>query len=241
MASTHARTDAGGRDTRGAIDGLSDRSTVRSSDRVLALLAAIVEGLGEDGGGRTLTELADRLDLAASTVSRQLASLEAAALVVRDDNDYLAGPALVRLAHRVVGRHPLPRLARPVLAEVAAATGETCVLAVPHGDRALYVAAADGTHTLRVTGWLGRDVPRTGSAVGRALAGEVTVGTAAVGRDTVEDGVTGVSAGIRDTTGAVVAAISLLGPGVRLEGRALDLAVTAVATAAGRLEALLGA
>jgi DNA-binding IclR family transcriptional regulator len=174
-------------------------------------------------------------------VSRQLASLEAAGLVSRDDNDYVAGPALVRLAHRVVGRHPLPRLARPLLADVAAATGETCVLAVPHEDRALYVAAADGTRTLRVTGWLGRDVPRAGSAVGRALAGEVAPGAATVGRDTVEEGVTGVSSAVRDTAGTVVAAISLLGPSFRLEGDALEQATTLVAGAAVDLGALLGA
>ncbi len=112
---------------------------------------------------------------------------------------------------------------------------------MPHDlDRALYVAAADGTRTLRVTGWLGRDVPRDGSAVGRALAGGIEPGETAVGRDTVEVGVTAVSAAVRDADGTVVAAVSLLGPGVRLRGEALDRARAAVVDAAARLESLLG-
>ena len=81
----------------------SSRQTARSSDRVLTLLVAVVEGIGVAGeGGLTLTQLSDAVGLAPSTATRQLASLEAAGLVARTASGYVAGPRMVRLAHRVV-------------------------------------------------------------------------------------------------------------------------------------------
>ena len=221
----------------------SSRPTARSSDRVLTLLVAVVEGIGVAGeGGLTLTQLSDAVGLAPSTATRQLASLEAAGLVARTASGYVAGPRMVRLAHRVVGGHPLPRLAQPILDRVAAETRETCYLAVAHDeDTAIYLAAAEGTMTLRVAGWRGRDVPRSGTAVGRSLAGELPDGEAAVGSDTVEEGVTGISAPVRDAHGQVVAAVSVLGPTFRMHGEALEGARAAVVEGAAALGQLIGA
>lgn len=218
------------------------RPTSRSSDRVLALLVAVTDGIGVDGEeGRTLTQLAEAVGLAPSTATRQLASLEAAGLIARTGSGYVAGPAMIRLSHRVVGGHPLPRLAQPILDRIAADTRETTYLAVAHDeDTAIYIAATEGSLTLRVAGWRGRGVPRTGTAVGRALSGELPAGEAAVGQDTVEEGVTGVSAPVRDSTGAVVAAISILGPTFRMRGDALGAATSAVVTGAARLGKLIG-
>lgn len=208
------------------------RPTPRSSDRVLALLAAVVDSDGE----LTLTELSDLVDLAPSTATRQLASLEAAGMVERGDTGYRAGPTMVRLSHRVVADSPLSRLAQPILDDLARATGESAHLAVAHDDdTATYLAAAEGTHHLRHAGWQGRQVPRAGTAVGSALDGE-----AAVGHDTVELGVTGVSAPVTGSAGTVVAAVSVIGPTFRIQGAALEHASGAVQAAADRLTALLG-
>lgn len=218
-----------------ASDGAGDngRSTPRSSDRVLALLAAVVDSDRD----LTLTELSDVVGLAPSTATRQLASLEAAGMVERAATGaYRAGPTMVRLAHRVVAESPLSRLAQPILDDLAVATGESAHLAVAHdAATATYLAASEGTHHLRHATWQGRQVPRAGTAVGAALDG-----TAAVGHDTVEDGVTGVSAPVRDGGGTVVAAVSVIGPTFRLQGAARDDARVAVQAAADRLAALLG-
>lgn len=206
--------------------------TPRSSDRVLALLQVIVAADRD----LSLTEAAERVGLAASTTTRQLASLEAAGLVERHDTGYRVGPTMVRLSHRVVGRSPLPRLARSLLEDLAHETGESAYLAVVHDDQtAIYVAAAEGTHHLRHAGWQGRTVPRDGTAVGQAL-----VGRSAVGHDTVEAGVTGVSAPVHGADDTVVAAVSVLGPTFRLQDQPLALARTATEAAAIRLGRLLG-
>lgn len=216
--------------------------TSRSSDRVLTLLAAVVDGGRQDGtGGSTLTQLAEAVDLAPSTTSRQLASLEGAGFVTRTATGYRPGPRLIRLSHRVVGGHPLPLLAQDTLDLVAQETGETTYLAAAHDeDTAIYIAAAEGRMTLRVAGWRGRDVPRQGTAVGEALSGRVAVGDTAVGRDTVEEGITGVSGPVVDVNGDVVAAVSVLGPTFRLTGEALVVTKRMVSEGAGTISSLLG-
>lgn len=221
-------------------------ATPRSSDRVLALLTAVVDGAGGSaggsGGGTTLTQLAEAVGLAPSTATRQLASLEQAGFVQRTAAGYRPGPHLLRLAHRVVGGHPLPELAQPTLEAVARRTGETTYLAVAHdADTAIYIAAAEGHRTLRVAGWRGRDVPRRGTAVGHALSGRLGLGEAHVGHDTVEEGVTGVSTPIVDAAGAVVAALSVLGPTTRLAGRTLEETRGVVVDGARVIAGLLGA
>lgn len=199
-------------------------------------------GGGRPGRGSSLTQLAEAVGLAPSTTTRQLASLEQAGFITRTATGYRPGPDLLRLAHRVVGNHPLPALAQQTLDRVADVTGESTYLAVAHGpDTAIYIAAAEGRHTLRVAGWRGRDVPRSGTAVGQALSGDLALGQAAVGRDTVESGVTGISAPIVGIDGEVVAAISVLGPTFRRQDNTSEAARQAVIDGARSISRLLGA
>lgn len=228
--------------SRGGVVRPGDGPTPRSSDRVLTLLAAVVDGADAGGHGTTLTQLAEAVGLAPSTTTRQLASLEQAGFVSRTATGYRPGPNLLRLAHRVVGAHPLPVLAQPTIESVAARSGETTYLAIAHdAAHAIYIAAAEGHRTLRVAGWRGRDVPRGRTAVGRALSGSLRPGEAAVGHDTVEEGVTGISAPIIDAGGAVIAALSVLGPTFRLQGQTLEDARAAVIDGARTVSGLLGA
>lgn len=208
----------------------SPPATPRSSDRVLALLAAVIEA----GDEPSLTQLSDLLDLPPSTATRQLASLEAAGMVARGTTGYVVGPTMVRLAHRVVGARPVSRLAQPVLDGLAAATGESAYLAIEHDDdTAVYVAAAEGTHHLRHAGWRGRTVPRATTAVGAALAGR-----SATMDDAIEHGITAIAAPVA-TADATAIAVVVLGPTFRLApGRAA--ATAAVAGAAAELGELLG-
>ncbi len=205
-------------------------ATPRSSDRVLALLAAVIEA----GDEPSLTHLSELLDLAPSTATRQLASLEAAGLVARGTTGYVVGPTMVRLAHRVVGARPVSRLAQPILDALAAATGESAYLAVEHDEAtAIYVAAAEGTHHLRHAGWRGRTVPRATTAVGAALAGR-----RAVVQDAIEDGITAIAAPVV-AADATAMAVVVLGPTFRLApGR--SAVEDAVAGAAAKLAMLVG-
>ncbi len=88
--------------------------------------------------------------------------------------------------------------------------------------------------------WLGHRVPRHDTAVGRALRGEVDGDGVAVRDDAVETGVTAVSAPVRDASGAIVAAVSVVGPSFRLVDGTLAAARAAVAAHAARLSHLAG-
>lgn len=209
-------------------------ATPRATDRGLSLLRVIAD----NPEGMALADLAREVDLNASTALRQLRSLEAAGLAVRGaGGDWEPGPELLRIARNLAAHATLPRLAAPLLVEIAGATGESVYLAEPvDATTAVYVAMEAGSFAIRHVSWLGRAVPRRGSAVGQALAGRVDDDGVVVVEDAVEPGVTAVAAPVRGPGGAIEAAVSLVGPSFRLEGAALANARRSVAAAAAKLE-----
>jgi IclR family transcriptional regulator, acetate operon repressor len=212
-------------------------ATPRATDRGLSLLRAIAD----HPDGRPLAELARAVDLNASTALRQLRSLEAAGFARRGaDGDWEPGPELLRIARNLVATATLPRLAAPVLLAIATGTGESVYLAESADDsHAVYVAMEAGSFAIRHVSWLGRAVPRRGSAVGRALAGRVDGDGVVVIEDAVEPGVTAVAGPVRGAGGQIEAALSLVGPSFRLTGEALAAARRSIAEGASRLTAVL--
>jgi len=211
-------------------------ATPRATDRGLSLLREIAD----HPEGMPLAELAREVGLNASTALRQLRALESAGFASRrHDGDWEPGPELLRIARNLVTHATLPRLAAPVLTEIAGATGESVYLAEPvDSASAVYVAMRAGSYAIRHVSWLGRSVPRRGSALGHALAGRVDDDGVVVVHDAVEPGVTAVAAPIRGA-GGIEGALSLVGPSFRLAGPALEAARRTVAEGAARIEARL--
>lgn len=207
----------------------------RSTDRGLALLRVVADRVD----GVSLSDAARTVDLSPSTALRHLRSLEAAGFVSRraDDGRFEPGPELYRIARALATAASLPRLAEPLLAELASATGESAYLAEPL-DRAhaVYTCLAEGHHSVRHVSWLGHQVSRRDTAVGAALAGRVEPDGVAVRVDAVEQGITAVSAPVLGADGHPLAAISVVGPSFRLNGALLDRARSAVAGTAARLQ-----
>lgn len=214
-------------------------STARATDRGLSLVVAIAD----HPGGLPLADLARAVKLSASTALRQLRSLEAAGFARRgSDGVWVPGPELLRISRSLSVTATLPRLAESVLGALAAETGESAYLAETADARtAVYVAMEAGRHAVRHVSWLGHTVARRGTAVGRALAGKTDPDGVAVRIDAVESGITAVSAPVRDATGAVIAAVSVIGPSFRLSGDALALTRVTVARSAAQLSQLFGA
>ncbi len=211
----------------------------RATDRGLALLRVVAD----HPTGIALADAARAVELTPSTALRQLRSLESAGFAARDEEGrFVPGGELLRIARTLASRAALPRLAEPVLASLAELTGESAYLAEPFDARhAEYAAMEPGTHAVRHVSWLGQRVARRGTAVGAALAGQVDADGTAVRTDAVEPGVTAVSAPVRDASGDIVAALSLVGPSFRLTGEALQRARDAVGRQARDLSALAGA
>ncbi|MEP6817290.1 MAG: helix-turn-helix domain-containing protein [Marmoricola sp.] len=198
---------------RHGIEVSAPSGSTRTVERALALLSEVcaVEAI-------SLTACARRADLPASTALRLLRTLETAGFVTRDDEGaFGAGPRMIQLGASAIGRNTLARLATPALHRVVAATGESAYLSIPGLDEtAIYIALAEGNHSVRHTSWIGRAVPMEGLAVGRVLRGDVPAAGYVAERDRLEPDVTAIVAPIH-YPGGVAGALSVLGPTYRID------------------------
>lgn len=143
----------------------------QSLTRALALLSAIERR----GHGASTAELARATELAPATAGRLLATLADAGFAVRGAEGWSIGPEVVRLARRADPHRALARRAQPVLEDLAAAAGESAMLAVPRPGPAIEVVAqADGPRLLGLTNWIGRPIPLHASAAGKLVLAELS-------------------------------------------------------------------
>jgi len=141
--------------------------TIGSVEKAISLLKLLGDGTPETG----VSELARRLNVHKSTVSRLLATLERQGLVERnpDTEKFRLGFELVRLAGQVARHGELVELARPALDALSSATGETINLALPDGDQVINIFQISSRHLVKDTNWSGRRTPYHCTANGKAL------------------------------------------------------------------------
>jgi IclR family acetate operon transcriptional repressor len=180
------------------------------------------------------------------------------------------GPVILRYAHGGAAERSLVALAAESLDVLAAASGETVNLAVPASGAVEHLAQVDSSHFLGAGQWLGRRVDLHCTAVGKLFlafgAAQPPAGALprlaphtitdpavleaelecvrrdgfATAVDELEPGLAALAAPVRDSAGAVVAALSITGPTLRLGAERLDELRGVVISEAGRLSARLG-
>ncbi|BFV56079.1 allantoin degradation transcriptional regulator AllR [Kitasatospora sp. CMC57] len=159
MASTSAAAPTG-----------ADRATggVQSVERAFQLL----EALADSGGVATLSELSATSGLPMPTIHRLIRTLVAQGYVRQDTaRRYTLGPRLIRLGE-TAGRL-LGSWARPYLAELMEATGETANLAVLEGGEVVYVGQVQSRRSMRMFTEVGRRVQPHCTGVGKALLAQL--------------------------------------------------------------------
>jgi DNA-binding IclR family transcriptional regulator len=166
----------------------------------------------------SLSEIADRLVLPRSSVHRLLAALVTHGFVERDPTTrrYRLGIRLFEIGSTAIHERGLHSAAHPVLETLAAATGETCHLAVLSGAEAVYVYKIDGTSSFSMTSRVGGRAPCHATSIGKVLM-------AWAGQDLLRQVV---AAGLRPYTKNTLADLGELEAaleGVRAQGYALDL------------------
>lgn len=197
-------------------------------DKAVAILDALEQG------PLALAELVASTGLSRATAHRLATALQGHDLVGRDASGrFVLGPRLVRRS--------LEDAARPPLATLRDATGESAQLYVPRNGARLCVVSLESPHSLRTIVPAGAVLP-----LGRGSAGAVLRGDPAALRrgwaqsvEEREPGVASVSAPVRHE-GSVVAAVSVSGPVERTTRSPGRRYAAAVVAAARQVEAAMG-
>ncbi len=141
---------------------------VQSVERAFQLL----EALADSGGVATLSELSTSSGLPMPTIHRLVRTLAQQGYVRQDTaRRYTLGPRLIRLGE-TAGRL-LGNWARPYLAELMEATGETANLAVLEGGEVVYVGQVQSRRSMRMFTEVGRRVQPHCTGVGKALLAQL--------------------------------------------------------------------
>jgi urocanate hydratase len=191
----------------------------------------------------TLAESARAADLALSTTSRLLRTLETQGYVRRAaDGRYWPGTRIFQLGAVAMRALPAFELAVDHLVALADATGETAYLSIPDGDgNALYVRQVESPQSIRHASWLGQSIPLEDTALGVALAGKVDEMGFAVNRGgPIEPDAVTAASPVYDSSTAIVAGLSVIGPSFRIDDSEIDRIGRLVAAHAEELSAELG-
>jgi DNA-binding IclR family transcriptional regulator len=146
---------------------MRNTGSVQAVDRALQILQSFTVPDQEFGVG----ELASRLGVHKSTVSRLAATLAARGFLARapGGDGFCVGPELGRLGLLAHDRQGLVEVARSAMERLAEETGETVNLAVLDGEQAVNVAQVEGKHIVGVGLWTGRRTPLHCAANGKVL------------------------------------------------------------------------
>lgn len=121
--------------------------TVKTADTVFDVVVAL-----QELDGSTVTEVADHLDLAKSTVHTYLATLERKEYVTKKGSTYDLSLKFLDHGMYAVGKNNLTSVARPVLEQTAEETGEVVWLIVEEHGRAVYLDRAKGDRAIQTSG-----------------------------------------------------------------------------------------
>ncbi len=212
---------------------------VRSIERALDILDCFEPGRLE----LSLTDLAKQINLAMSTTSRIVATLEKRSFLARNNETqrYSLGSRLAQIGALGLSNMELRKIALPFMRELNAVYNEGVSLYVVQGDERLCVERVESTRPLRRVINVGDRHPLTRGAAGRVLLAylpparrqALLAGDPFATEDALEElrrsgytvslgereeGVTSIAAPIQDAKCEVVAAIAMSGPSVRFEG-----------------------
>jgi IclR family acetate operon transcriptional repressor len=144
-----------------------------ASRRIAAVerAAAVLFELADSGGELGTNELARRLEISASTVSRLLATLAAGGLVEHrpESGRYRLGPGLLRLGNAALAHLDLREAARPQLIMLSEETGETVTLSAPGERDAVTVDFVQSPASVQSVARVGRPSVAHATAAGKVL------------------------------------------------------------------------
>jgi DNA-binding IclR family transcriptional regulator len=148
-------------------------SQVPSQVQVIARAAAILRALEDEAEGLSLGQIAQRVNLARSTVQRIVAALEAEKFLIAASptGRVRLGPTILRLA--ASARTDFVAVARSFLVQLSNELKETVDLAVIKKDHLVFVDQVIGSQRLRAVSAIGETFPLHCTANGKAYLAEL--------------------------------------------------------------------
>jgi IclR family acetate operon transcriptional repressor len=151
---------------------LRKTATIQSIERAAAILRSFTEADPE----LRVTELAHRLGLHKSTVSRILATLQHEGLVAQnpETGKYRLGLGLISLAGVALGRLDVRGVSQPYLNRLVEISQETVNVTVIDGRECVNIERVASPKPIRYVGWIGRRTPLHCTAAGKVLIAEMS-------------------------------------------------------------------
>jgi DNA-binding IclR family transcriptional regulator len=140
----------------------------KSQVQVIARAASILRALEDENSGLSLGQIAQRVNLARSTVQRIVAALETEKLVIAatPNGRVRLGPTILRLAASV--RSDFVSLARPYLERLSEELHETVDLSTVKKDHLVFIDQVISSQRLRTVSAVGETFPLYCTANGKA-------------------------------------------------------------------------
>ncbi len=132
---------------------------------------AVLEAFSIETPVLGVTEIANRVNLHKSTVSRILNGLTEAGYIQRDEDTgrFRLGLGVIRLSGPLLADLDVRRAALPYLEDLTAATRETSAISVWNGTEAIVVEQVASPHQVKHTATIGTHYPRYESSSVRIL------------------------------------------------------------------------
>ena len=146
----------------------------KSQVQVIARAATILRALEDENAGLSLGQIAQRVNLARSTVQRIVAALEAEKLVIAatPNGRVRLGPTILRLAASV--RSDFITLARPLLEQLSEELHETVDLSTVKKDHLVFIDQVIGSQRLRAVSAVGDTFPLYCTAKDKAYLAQLS-------------------------------------------------------------------
>ncbi len=140
--------------------------SIQSVSHALDILESFTKAESELG----VTELSRRLGLHKNNVFRLLATLEHRNYIEQNKatENYRLGPKTLQIGSIFIEQRECRRQARPILENLAAASGETAVVAVLRANKVVYMDSVETNRTVRAVSRIGAMLPAHCTAVGKA-------------------------------------------------------------------------
>ena len=146
----------------------------KSQVQVIARAATILRALEDENSGLSLGQIAQRVNLARSTVQRIVSALETEKLVIAatPNGRVRLGPTILRLAASV--RSDFVSLTRPFLERLSEELHETVDLSTVKKDHLVFIDQVVGSQRLRTVSAVGETFPLHCTANGKAYLAQLS-------------------------------------------------------------------